>query len=289
VPKRGLEAASLILALILAAAGPATLDASAFETPFQSVQLTSTAGGSAPATLTPVAGAERPFFGSTLWLIADYGASPLNLRWNDLLWLAPSAAAVALALRYDLPVYDAIATGSGRDRLLDHSMPAISAVGDGLMEAGLVALAAKWGPPRLARTSAVALQALAVAGVYSEALKYAAWSNRPYEDPNGHYFWDFSQDTQGMPSGHTFSAFAVAEVYGAEYGRYWTYPLAALVGYSRIYNQQHWPSDVVAGAVLGIADGVQARRAAELGGYPDLHFGFAMEKDTPLLVAHAQF
>jgi membrane-associated phospholipid phosphatase len=197
---------------------------------------------------------------------------------------------VGVTLHNDVPLYQAIATGDARKPWLDHSMPTVSALGDGLMEAGLTAMAAKLGPPRLARTSTVALQALVVVSVWSEVLKVAAWSNRPYEDSSGHYFFDYGQPTQGMPSGHTFSAFAVAEVYGAEYGRWWTYPVAALIGYSRIYNQDHWPSDVAAGAVLGIAAGVQARRAAESGGVPGLRLDVQSGVDgTPLVVGHVPF
>jgi membrane-associated phospholipid phosphatase len=223
-------------------------------------------------------------------LVEDYGLSPLHCGWRDLGWLAPAGVAVGVTLHNDLPLYHALATGDGRKLWLDHTMPTVSALGDGLMEAGLVATAAKWGPPRLAATSAVALQALVVVAVYSEALKFAFWSNRPYEDDSGHYFWDFKQPSESMPSGHTFSAFAVAEVYGAEYGRWWTYPLAGLVGYSRVYNQDHWPSDVVAGAVLGIAAGVQARHAAQAGGVPALRFSVGTDdRGTPLVVAHARF
>jgi membrane-associated phospholipid phosphatase len=231
----------------------------------------------------------RPFLAGTLDLIGGYGASPLNLRWNDLYWLAPSAAALGLALCYNKTLYDSLATGPGRSPLLDHSMPTVSALGDGLMEVGLAAMAAKLGPPRLARSSVVAVQAIIVAGVYTTLIKTATWTNRPYDDPSGEHFWDFRQSTQSFPSGHTFSAFAAAEAYGAEYGREWTYPVAALIGFSRVYNQDHWPSDVVAGAVLGIAAGVQARRAALSFGDPNLRFSLEPGQGTPLLVAHARF
>jgi undecaprenyl-diphosphatase len=158
------------------------------------------------------------------------------------------------------------------------------------MELGAAALATKLGPPRLAAVSAVAVQALCVSALYGEALKFAAWSNRPYQDDSQHRLWYFGQPSQGMPSGHSFSAFAAAEVYGAEYGRWWTYPLAGLVAYSRVYNQAHWPSDVVAGAALGISAGVLARHEAEDLGQPLLRFSLApSSRGTPLLMAHAAF
>jgi membrane-associated phospholipid phosphatase len=233
----------------------------------------------------------QSFGPGTLHLLEAYPLSPLHWDGEDWLWAGGAGAAIAVTWNNDLPLYRAVATGDARRAWLDHSMPAVSALGDGLMEFGFTALAAKLGGPRLAGTSAVAVQALCVVAVYSEVFKYAAWSNRPYQDDTQHRLWYFSQSTQGMPSGHTFSAFAVAEVYGADYGRWWTYPVACLIAYSRVYNQAHWPSDVVAGAALGIAAGVQARHQAHAEGEPSLRFslGPSPSGQTPLMVAHVAF
>lgn len=232
----------------------------------------------------------QPFGSGTLRLIEDYPLAPLHWDARDWLWAAVAGAGVAAAWNNDLPLYRGLSTGDARKPWLDHSMPAVSSFGDGIMELGATALLAKLGPPRLARVSAEAVQALAVVAVYSEVFKTAAWGNRPYQDSTQHKLWYFSQSTQGMPSGHTFSAFAVAEVYGAEYGRWWTYPIALLIAYSRVYNQAHWSSDVAAGCALGIAAGVQARHQAAALGPPALRFGLAPSPDgSPLMVIHAPF
>lgn len=62
----------------------------------------------------------------------------------------------------------------------------------------------------------------------------------------------------GFPSGHTIAAFSIATVFAERYRRHhwvpWVaYGLAGLVGISRITLQDHFPSDVFAGAVLGYA------------------------------------
>lgn len=61
--------------------------------------------------------------------------------------------------------------------------------------------------------------------------------------------------TRSFPSGHTAAAFAFATGAGRELP--WTgpplYVLAALVGYSRVHTGVHYPLDVIAGAVAGIA------------------------------------
>ena len=61
-----------------------------------------------------------------------------------------------------------------------------------------------------------------------------------------------------FPSGHTFSAFTGAEIMRREYGKrypwmtYASYGVAMLVGFMRMYNNRHWPSDVLGGAGLGV-------------------------------------
>jgi membrane-associated phospholipid phosphatase len=66
----------------------------------------------------------------------------------------------------------------------------------------------------------------------------------------------------GFPSGHTTIAFAAATVYAMEYRNTRAIPIiaygaATLIGLSRIAENRHWITDVVAGAALGIASGRQ--------------------------------
>lgn len=61
--------------------------------------------------------------------------------------------------------------------------------------------------------------------------------------------------TSSFPSGHTASSFAAATailIYCRRAGLL-AMAYAALVGLSRIYLCVHWPTDVVAGAVIGVA------------------------------------
>jgi membrane-associated phospholipid phosphatase len=66
---------------------------------------------------------------------------------------------------------------------------------------------------------------------------------------------DFSWDYSAFPSAHTTLAFTYSTVMSKEYNNFfWKFgwfSLAALVGYARIYNDQHWFSDVLMGAALG--------------------------------------
>jgi membrane-associated phospholipid phosphatase len=58
-----------------------------------------------------------------------------------------------------------------------------------------------------------------------------------------------------LPSDHAVTAFAVAGTLCEELRRPWVtglaYGTAGLVGWSRIHENRHWASDVVAGALVG--------------------------------------
>ncbi|HYK55423.1 MAG TPA: phosphatase PAP2 family protein, partial [Flavisolibacter sp.] len=65
-----------------------------------------------------------------------------------------------------------------------------------------------------------------------------------------------------FPSGHTTVAFAAATVYALEYKeKPWVpllcYTSASLIGLSRITENKHWLTDVLAGAALGYLTGRQ--------------------------------
>ena len=63
-----------------------------------------------------------------------------------------------------------------------------------------------------------------------------------------------------FPSGHTFASFAAAAGIFMYYRRAGmaAMALAALIGFSRLYLFVHFPSDVLAGAVLGVLSGILA-------------------------------
>ena len=70
-------------------------------------------------------------------------------------------------------------------------------------------------------------------------------------------------DPNSFPSGHTLHAFAAACSVGlAGHRRLFCFvlPLAALIGFSRIYLMMHYPLDVFAGALLGFCAAAAARR-----------------------------
>ena len=68
------------------------------------------------------------------------------------------------------------------------------------------------------------------------------------------------EHSYSFPSGHTFSSFAAATAIAIG-NRRWAIAAmgtAALIGFSRVYLFMHYPSDVLGGALLGIAFGALA-------------------------------
>lgn len=102
------------------------------------------------------------------------------------------------------------------------------------------------GDTKTYEVSKTMLNALIINGLFTEALKVATHT----ESPNG--------DPLGWPSGHTSSSFCFATVMYDTYGPWVGVPLygcAAFVGYERIDARNHDFSDVISGALIGIAIG----------------------------------
>jgi undecaprenyl-diphosphatase len=61
-------------------------------------------------------------------------------------------------------------------------------------------------------------------------------------------------DRFSFPSGHAAGAFTLATLFGHFYpgSGMACYSVASLVGFSRVYNGIHYPSDVLAGSLLGM-------------------------------------
>jgi membrane-associated phospholipid phosphatase len=176
----------------------------------------------------------------------------------------------------------------GRDEFWD----GVSTLGRVEVPLGIALLGMTLSDGPFAELSAAAVQSLALTGLTILALKPLTASVRPGIDSSRRQFFSYetrSFDALSFPSGHTMGIFAVAEVYGSAYGRWWTYPLAAMVGYSRIHGDWHWASDVLAGALLGIAAARSTHTVARARGAAGRWWGLGRRGDTPVLAAGLEF
>lgn len=96
-----------------------------------------------------------------------------------------------------------------------------------------------------------------VAGTFVLAygLKYIVDRQRPYERYPGRVHPYSHEDTPSFPSGHTATAFALATSLSIKYPKWYVIAPSALwacsVGFSRMNEGVHYPSDVLAGAAIG--------------------------------------
>ena len=116
-------------------------------------------------------------------------------------------------------------------------------------------------------------EALFVGAQVGNLLKGVVGRARPYVDvtrPHDYRWWrGFSggSDYRSFPSGHTIAAFAAASAVTSETKRWWPksvwvigpvmYGGAAMVGWSRMFNNKHWASDVITGAAIGTFAGLK--------------------------------
>jgi membrane-associated phospholipid phosphatase len=115
-------------------------------------------------------------------------------------------------------------------------------------------------------------EALLAGDIVTTAIKWTAGRGRPFAegDTNPHDFELLrglrkGRDFSSFPSGHALAAFSAAAAVTNEMAHWWKqgewyvgpvlYAGATAVAVSRLYNNQHWASDVIMGAGIGIFAG----------------------------------
>jgi membrane-associated phospholipid phosphatase len=98
------------------------------------------------------------------------------------------------------------------------------------------------------------LLSLVTAGVTAAAIKKATGRLRPAESTDPFLFKPFSSH-DAFPSGHATMAFALATSLSEEIRNRWAsaalYAFATGTAWSRMNDERHWLSDVLAGAAVG--------------------------------------
>lgn len=106
------------------------------------------------------------------------------------------------------------------------------------------------------------LESIAFAGIITSVVKSVAGRSRPFveEGPFRFRAMQFKDETTSFPSGHPTVAFAISSVLSRKIKNTWAsiglYALATLTAVSRVYDDEHWTSDVFLGAAIGNTIGI---------------------------------
>lgn len=191
---------------------------------------------------------------------------------HDLIYAAEAGIATVAVERLDRPAA-AFVREHAREhaglRRLSHVVEAIALPGAFVIGGGLYLGGRLGGNDGMADAGVHATEAVLIGSAVTGVLKMATGRARPYAGPGAPRDFRLMRGLEGdeyrsFPSGHTVIAFALAAVATEEVrrsgGDTWlvgaaTYSGATLVGLARMYNDQHWASDVAMGAAIGIFTG----------------------------------
>ena len=181
----------------------------------------------------------------------DLWTSPKKLRFSDTTWLVPVSGLAAGLFVSDADTSKHLSHDPNTvSRYNTASNAGIAALVGG---AGVMwALSYKNHNSHWRETGFLAGEAALNSLVVTEAAKYSFRRDRPIQgDGSGSFF----QSGASFPSEHAAAAWSIASVIAHEYPgpltRLLAYGAAGLVSYSRVRARQHFPSDVLVGALIG--------------------------------------
>ncbi|MBR1988552.1 MAG: phosphatase PAP2 family protein [Clostridia bacterium] len=145
---------------------------------------------------------------------------------------------------------------------LNHAFKYISYLGDFITIWGVLALVLLCF--KKTRKQGLCLgMCLAGIAVFGYALKYIIDRARPFEkaDELAVFIKSINMDlpdSASFPSGHTITSFASAMILTLCFGKKgaWSFILAGLIAFSRLFLCVHYPTDIIGGIILGIGGAI---------------------------------
>jgi membrane-associated phospholipid phosphatase len=229
------------------------------DVPSETNAVTTTSQGTLPRLVERFVGDQRE-----IW------TSPAKLRLSDTVWLVPLSGITAGLFVTDRDFSQHLSqnptTISHYKTVSNVGVAALAGGAGGMWLLGHVKHNEHW-----SETGFLAGEAALNSLVAVEELKYSLRRLRPLQgDGSGPFF---QGGGTSFPSEHAAAAWSVAGVIGHEYPGLFTkmavYGLASLVSVSRVRAEQHFPSDVVVGSIIGnlVAQNIYSRHHdPDLGG-----------------------
>ncbi|MDP3948726.1 MAG: phosphatase PAP2 family protein [bacterium] len=104
--------------------------------------------------------------------------------------------------------------------------------------------------------SEAAIAVILSRGLITEIIRFFYYSPRPFEALRFQSL--IPESGSSIPSGHAAFFFALATIiyfYNRRWG-IWYFVFSLLISLARIFAGVHWPSDIIAGAVVGVLSGI---------------------------------
>jgi undecaprenyl-diphosphatase len=141
-----------------------------------------------------------------------------------------------------------------RHALLDKMMPLITALGNGGIVWVIISLCLINSDSYRKEGYMVIASLIATTIIGEGVIKHLIKRTRPFIKLKLNNLLISKPITHSFPSGHTASSFAAAGIFYMMDNRYsiMVVILAALIAFSRIYLNVHYPTDVVTGIILGL-------------------------------------
>jgi len=214
-----------------------------------------------PSEVSPLAAPVEDLFKKNYWFLVildtkEVFTAPARWDTRDWLILGGIAAGIGTVAAFDEDIEHGIrgARNNTVTNILDNVQPLGNEYAIGIVGTFYI-YGEFFKDPRAKTTALDSISASAIAsGIVTNSFKYVIGRGRPTDGRGAYNFRPFSgQDS--FSSGHTTEAFALASVITEHYNAPWvqvtSYGLASAVGYARLNNNRHWPSDVLAGATIG--------------------------------------
>ena len=168
-------------------------------------------------------------------------------------------------LSFELTILDWIQTNL-RNPIMDLLVPAITTLGNSgliwIILAGILILM-----PKYRKVGAAVMAGLVLEVVCCNlVLKPLVARIRPCDVNTAVQLLIPRPDDFSFPSGHTGASFAAAAALFADRNRLWipSLILALLIAFSRLYLYVHYPTDILAGAAIGMMAGWAGRQAVDI-------------------------
>jgi membrane-associated phospholipid phosphatase len=191
--------------------------------------------------------------------------SPLHLKPLDATWLLPLGAATGTLIGSDQHTMNDLIHINANDQNHFNTLSNAGVAALAAVPAGMYLWSLSRDAPQARETALLTGEALADGYIFSRAIQFVSLRDRPAVNNAKGNFWSSAPLDSSFPSNHATAAWAMASVIGDEYPGWLTrtavYGLATGVSFSRVFAEQHFPSDVLVGSAAGWLIGHYVYRA----------------------------